>query len=43
MSATHTFSKIRGKFQNRIPRESDQKFDISRISMFHWTGSNFLN
>ena len=24
MSATHAFSKIRDKFQNRIPRESDQ-------------------
>ena len=26
MSATHAFSKIRDKFQNRIPRESDQNW-----------------
>ena len=32
MSAYYAFSKIREKFQNQIPKESDQNFDISRIS-----------
>ena len=34
-SASHAFSKIRGKFQNRDPRELIQNFDIPRISMIH--------
>ena len=35
ISATHAFLKIRGKFENRIPRELNQNFDIPRISMIH--------
>ena len=35
MSATHAISKIEQKSQNRIPRELDQKFDISRIATIH--------
>ena len=33
MDATHATSKLRHKFQNRIPRELDQNFGIPRISM----------
>ena len=35
ISATHAISKIRLKFQNRIPRDLDQKLDILRIRMIH--------
>ena len=35
LSATHAISKIEQKSQNRIPRELDQKFDISRIVTFY--------
>ena len=30
------------KFQNRIPTELDESFEISRIGMIHWISSNFL-
>ena len=43
IDATHAFSKILKNFQNRIPRESDQKSDISRIRKIHWIRFNFLN
>ena len=33
MDVTHTSSKLKQKFQNRIPRELDQNFGIPRISM----------
>ena len=33
--AAHAISKIRRKFQNRIPRELDQNIDIFRISIIH--------
>ena len=42
LGATHTFSKNDGKFQNRTPRESDQNFDISGISVIHWISSKFF-
>ena len=42
IGATHAFSKIREIFQNRIPRELNQKFYIPRVSMIHWIFSNFL-
>ena len=35
MSATHAISKLKQKFQNRIPRELDQHFYIPGISMNH--------
>ena len=41
IGAAHTFSKIRRKFQNRNPKESDQNIDFSRISIIHWSNSNF--
>ena len=31
----HAFSKILQYFENRIPRELDQKLDIPRISTIH--------
>ena len=37
-----TLKKFCGKFQNRIPRELNQNFDIPRISMIHWITSNFF-
>ena len=43
ISATYAISKIRLKFQNRIPRDLDQKLDILRIRMIHWIRFNFLN
>ena len=35
MSTTHAFSKPEQKFQNRIPRELDKNFYISRFSVIH--------
>ena len=35
MSTTHAIKKPEQKFQNRIPRELDQNFDIPGISMIH--------
>ena len=35
LGATHTISKIKQKFQNRIFRERDQNFDILGISMIY--------
>ena len=35
MGATHAISKLKQKFQNRIPRELDQNFYIPRITMNH--------
>ena len=35
MDATHTISKIRGKFQDRILRELDRNFDIPIISLIN--------
>ena len=31
----HAISKVEQNFQNRIPRELNQSFDIPRISMNH--------
>ena len=42
ISATHAISKIGQKFQNRIPRELDQKFGIPRIGTIHWVSSTFF-
>ena len=42
IGTTHAFSKILQNFENRIPRELDQKLDIPRISTIHWIISNFL-
>ena len=42
MSATHTNSKLKQKFQNRIPREWDQNFYIPGISMNNWIIFRFL-
>ena len=42
ISATYAFSKIRGEFQNRIPRELDKNFGIPGISTIYWISSNFL-
>ena len=41
ISATHAVSKIYQKFQNRIPRELDENFDIPRINVVYWFISNF--
>ena len=35
ITTTNAFSKIRRKFQNRIPRKLDQKLDTHRISTIH--------
>ena len=35
VSATHAFSTIRGRLQNRILRESNHNFDIPRIHMIN--------
>ena len=35
ISATQAISKIEQKSQNRIPRELDQKFGISKIGTIH--------
>ena len=35
IGAAHAFIKIEQNFQNLIPRELDQKFDIPRISKIH--------
>ena len=35
IGATHAFLKIQQNFENRIPRELDQKLDIPRISKIH--------
>ena len=41
---THThFQKLSKKFQNRIPKELYQNFNIPRIGMNHWIISNFMN
>ena len=42
IGTAHAFSKILQNFENRIPRELDQKLDIPRISTIHWIISNFL-
>ena len=42
MDETHAISKSEKKFQNRFPRELDQNFDISRISLINWISSNLL-
>ena len=34
MAATHAISKSKRDIQNRIPRESDENFSISGISVF---------
>ena len=36
MGATHANSKLKQKFQNRIPRELDQNFYIPRIKINHF-------
>ena len=41
-SAIHAFSKICGKFQNRIPGESSQNFDISKIFRVPNKDDNFV-
>ena len=35
IGATQAFSKIQQYFQNRIPKELDQNFDIPRINMIY--------
>ena len=35
MAATHAISKSKRDFQNRIPRELDENFDISGISVIY--------
>ena len=40
MDATHAISKSERKFQNRIPKELDQKFDSAGISLIHWIRYN---
>ena len=35
MAATHAISKSKRDFQNRIPRELDDNFDISGISVIY--------
>ena len=41
MAATHAISKSERYFQNRIPRELDQKFGILRIVTIYWVSSTF--
>ena len=43
ISATHSFSKIRRKFQNQVPKESDQNIDIPSINIIDRFNSNFQN
>ena len=40
MGAAHAISKIEWKFQNRIPRELDENFDIPRFGVIYWIFSN---
>ena len=38
--ATYAITKLKPRFQSRIPKELDKSFDIPRVSLIHWIFSN---